>query len=392
MNQAPPADSVWGLAIAALILVLPLIAGAATQRSLGFRGTGVLALLSLVSVFPGVRIGDALWFAGFVVAGALLQSDRHQHRMAIRLAQGTIFLMAAEMFALAFLEPAPVFVDDPVSIFYWDTPYATHREYACDLIFNEEMPSEREAVLHLGDSLLVSIPNGEDRQRAPERLDAMDTRRHHLNLGVQRTSIDVQQRVAATWLTMVDAEVVVLWPFLNNDLFELGTALPCCAPYAGRADWCSSPDFSDYQDYRWSRTRRQAWLPTPIRVYTNFSAAAAHLRARLATWIQKADHPPLSETDARQRYTQGLDLLRQRCDAAGARLVMVHMPMQVQHAARYTEDRAWLADLARSREVPYTDLAAEEWDRSHFSADGWHLSQKGHARLAERTKSLFTGR
>ena len=375
MNQAPLADSVAGLLVGVGLLVIPVAVGASLRGMSGPKLTIAIFASAALAVGFGVRVGDALWVGALVELGAL-------GAPLVGAQLGAAWVLVEVLGRLA-LAPGPSFVDDPASVLVWDAPYAAHRERACELIFPQEQRTTNPTVLHLGDSLLVSIPTRDDAQRMPELLHQLDPTRDHLNLGVQRSSLDVHARIATTWMELTATEQVVVWVFLNNDLDELGVVLPCCPP-ADRPDgWCQEP-LPGADDPRQTRLRRRAWLPTAVRVWANWSRVGGQLRGRVSAIISGADHPPMTHDQARQRYEATLTFLAERCAEAGAALTVAHMPMRDQHVSRYRDDLRWIAELTDRLDLKYVDFTAQEWDPADFSADGWHLTQRGHAELARR--------
>ncbi len=229
-------------------------------------------------------------------------------------------------------------------------------------------------VLHVGDSMVdpALFPR---EQTLVGRLARLDPARAHVNLGVPGAAPDLEWLVTRRWLARTrevtgrPPALVVLYPFLMNDIGELGKRFAICgaAPLArlvGSAPVEGCPEPSEQ-----TLSTKLLVSPPPsavVRLATG-SAVARHVLAALdgARWRAMADDGAFGRTEA-ERWASAerfYEALWRDLRDAGVPLVMVNMPYLPDLVNGLVADSpigrhgARLAALARRLGVPLLDAA-----------------------------------
>jgi hypothetical protein len=390
-----------------------------------------LVALGLDLLSPRVDLWDALGVASCLGLG-LLAATWPAARVGGALAGLALFLSTAELGTRLALPPGPEFAGDRAIGAPWLSRNPTRlSETTCHAIFPEldhgRLASIRAAhlepgqpvVLHLGDSLLVFPPQtshadpAADPARFPLLLDAADPERSHVNLGFPGASYDALLRVARTWLARYEVDQIVLYAFLENDLAELGRPYPCCRDGLvdvrafGAPTLCASPSPPTFGSPRLEHLLVRSRDPIVVRVLSEWSSLARHLRARAqqlsavrGPWSQllDADDHRLSDGDLQARWAMTrtlLDALRRDAEVEGASLLVVALPIgpDLRGVGKLPERSLRprveaLGELCGELGIGFVDAwpAIEEQPQPWtglFMDDGYHLSLEGHAVMGE---------
>lgn len=257
---ARPAPSlVWPLALAALV------------------GPLAVAVRLPFSIYDLV-LASLTFTAGLFVGRASPRFDRRQLRGP--LVSAVVLLAGAavvEAVARRLPEPA-VQLRQPGEMHF--VLRDDNRDFRCGALFNPSSVPPRAdrrvpRVVYVGDSMLNPL----DQPRESTFFELVKQQRpesEHINLGVGGIGPDMYLSLLRQHLDGLDADEVVLFLFLGNDIFDIDRPYGCCGggpllgPAPGLALQCSEPAYA--------RSYRDHWLRDPapysLRVFGHWSKAA----------------------------------------------------------------------------------------------------------------------
>ncbi len=261
---------------------------------------------------------------------------------------------------------------------------------------------DKKVVLHVGDSMVDGTIV------APAKtfsgvLTALDPGTIHVNLGVTATGTDYQVGLIMNWLKVVKPDMIVLYVFNGNDVFELGQKYPFCNN-GPLMDWSDGRPTLRCPEPIWGGKTVDRVLRSPppffLRVGASISAFArqlcsAYWRLSVAARLDEEDDEKLAHMRGLLTYLD--DTLRE----AGVPLVVVLLPWRARledttkmqqrlHPELSPEAMGQMFDEIGLRWLnawePFEALVAESgtepWFLNHVPGDV-HFSVKGHQFMAE---------
>ncbi|MEP7125115.1 MAG: SGNH/GDSL hydrolase family protein [Byssovorax sp.] len=413
-------------ALAAAVVVAPILIGLAVGRALRSRRTArpaaraalaltpIVAAYLLLPIFARVGGWDVLLAGLLVGVSALAGSSRESGRslgrklglaaVATALALAVVELGARRLPAPHTVFPAP----GAARLLFDDVPGIE----ACAPFYPASTPGPfldrtrgirpgAPIVIHLGDSMVegVGVAPGET---FVARLGELEPGVNNVNAGFASTSADAQLLLIRGWLDRLAAARVVLYVFGTNDLAEIDRPYPCCpggplldASREARAR-CASPG-------RLARRRDRlaaSPAPYPLRVATGASTLARHAVVAFARVGGSLGAPAAEgapDPDARfVRFAAVVGAMRREIAGRGVAFTLAYLPARASleaAAPKETGDyavRGRVADLARELGVPMLDPwemleAAVRRDgaaRYYFAPPDIHFTPEGHRVVA----------
>ncbi len=406
-----------------------------TPSSRKWRWTGAAILALPLAAALGVeRIGlwDSvstllLFVAGFAILLHASSNREGCSRLLLVAASGGLALMVAEKLLVGVFEMRPM---PPTPITAFASLTAPGLDPACAATYETDygvasrLPGgqqhdQRPFVLHLGDSMVYGTGVGGPRGAFPLRLGQSDPKRRHVNAGFWGSATDGQWLALRSWAKTVEAEMVVHYLFLGNDIHEIDRPSLCCGMQPLVIYGETPRPRCETAVYRVPFRERLETSPAPymVRALAHRSALATQLVRgfeRLGATLARSGiaggqrHGAYeSDGDSFSQFEKLEHALRNEAESMGAKFVVVLLvPRQLVSVALGREPVGpdmWrgkgMSALSRIRAILreggydvietfdfvkslVEDPDLETWFANDCPGD-FHFSELGHARFAE---------